>query len=356
MTQISGSYKLHKFNFMQTYKNILIKAPNWLGDVVLSLPAIKGVRWLWPESHIAVVIKSELADLLKDDHDINEEIPYETGRGLKKIRSTFRLAKRLRHKKFDLVLFFPRSFHSALLGFLSDIPERIGYADEGRGILLTQTLERTEDLLSHHRVYYFMNLLKIFEKDVPFVPPRISIGKETVQWVQQKLKKITRPGTRLIGFNPGAAYGSAKCWLPERYIELGNILVEKFNAQILVFGGEKESKLSARIAKEIINHQGFNLAGQTDVLQLAGLIKYCKLFVTNDTGPMHVATAVGVPVVAIFGPTDQRTTAPYGNNHIVVQEKVDCSPCLERTCPTNHICMESITVADVLNACRSLIK
>jgi len=153
-------------------------------------------------------------------------------------------------------------------------------------------------------------------------------------------------GRPLIGMNPGATYGLAKCWYPERFGELGKRLFEKWKATVLLFGKEEERP----IAKEILQHLkegGIDLTGKTHLLQLAALLERCQLIVTNDTGTMHVATAVGAPVVALFGSTDPSTTGPWGDGHIVIRKDVPCSPCLKRICPTDHRCMELITVDEV---------
>jgi heptosyltransferase-2 len=162
-------------------------------------------------------------------------------------------------------------------------------------------------------------------------------------------------GRPLIGMNPGATYGLAKCWHPERFGELGRRIFNEWNASILLFGKEEEQP----IAREILQHlkgRGINLAGKTNLLQLAALLECCQLLVTNDTGTMHVATAVGTPVVALFGSTDPLITGPWGDGHVVIRKDVPCGPCLKRICPTDHRCMELITVDEVEEAVYSRMK
>ncbi|MGB9628913.1 MAG: glycosyltransferase family 9 protein, partial [Thermodesulfobacteriota bacterium] len=180
--------------------------------------------------------------------------------------------------------------------------------------------------------------------------PKIFLRKEDRNWAQQYLKNLGLLNRKvLIGINPGATYGMAKCWSPSRFGELGRRLFENWNAKVLIFGKREEQP----IAKEILDHLkkgGIDLTGRTELLQLAALLERCNLLVTNDTGTMHMATAVGTPVVAIFGSTDVNTTGPWGDGHQVIRKEVPCSPCLKRVCPTDHRCMDWITVDEVEEA------
>jgi heptosyltransferase-2 len=347
------------------YKRILIKTPNWLGDAVMSLPTLRAMRYLFPDSHISVLSRANLAELFMHEPSINDIIPYETAKGLKKLGAEIRLIKQLKLKRFDLVLILPRSFHSALVSFLTKIPERVGYASEGRSGLLTQSLTRTKELLTQHRVYYFLNLLSALTKDikaVPFSAPRITLSAEEEKWAAAELASAIRnqqsaiSNSLFIGLNPGATYGDAKCWLPDRFVELSKRLLNKGqDYHILLFGGPAEQKLSARISRAIGSNRVIDFTGKTSILQLAALLKRCKCLVTNDTGPMHVAAAVGTPVVAIFGPTDTTTTSPFGSRHTIIRKTVSCAPCLKRACPTDHRCMKLITVDEVFKECEKYL-
>jgi heptosyltransferase-2 len=178
-----------------------------------------------------------------------------------------------------------------------------------------------------------------------FPAPRIFLREEDRRWAEQMLKDFgLGNGNPLIGMNPGATYGIAKCWYPGRFGELGKKLREKWKSNLLLFGKEEEKA----IAEETIQQNGgIDLTGKTNLLQLAALLERCHLLVTNDTGTMHVAAAVGTPVVALFGSTDPSTTGPWGEGHVVIRKDLPCSPCLKRTCSTDHRCMELITVDEV---------
>jgi len=196
---------------------------------------------------------------------------------------------------------------------------------------------------------------------VPFSAPRITVPKETRTWVNNELRDIK--DRYLIGFNPGATYGSAKCWMPERYAELAQALIEREKVWIILFGSPAEARLNASIFAQINHSNVLNYTGQTTITQMAGLLSRCKVLVTNDTGTMHVASAVRTPVVAIFGPTDHITTPPFPissgqdvGEHTLIKKEVECSPCLKRICPIpeqksdHHKCMKLISVEDVYKA------
>lgn len=338
-------------------QKILISLPNWLGDIVMSIPTIKGMRWLFPESHLAVLVHSNFAQIFKHNPDINEIIIHTRGEGWRKIFGSFKMAKDVRKKRFDMALILPRSFNSALVTFMSNIPERIGYEGDSRGLFLTKSLPRKDDVIKQHRVYYFLNLLNIFNKPVPFSAPRLYSGTEEEQWADGLLKRLNIPSKALlIGFNAGASHGKAKCWLPENYIELALKLINFYDAYILLLGGPAETRLNSRILKKVPKDKVIDLSGQTDILQLASLLKRCRLLVTNDTGPMHMAAALTTPVVAIFGSTDPVTTSPFERRHALIYKKVSCSPCHKRICPIDHKCMTQITAGEVFEACQAMLK
>jgi heptosyltransferase-2 len=177
--------------------------------------------------------------------------------------------------------------------------------------------------------------------------PQIFLREEDRRWADRALEELGVPeGKFLIGMNPGATYGLAKCWHSDRFGELGKRLLEKWQARLLFLGKEEERPIVYEILR-YLNNDGIDLTGKTGLLQLAALLERCHLLVTNDTGTMHVATAVETPVVALFGSTDPTTTGPWGDGHVVVRKEVPCSPCWKRICPTDHRCMELITVDEV---------
>jgi lipopolysaccharide heptosyltransferase II len=330
-------------------ERILVKGTNWVGDTILSFPAVYALRQQFPNAHITVLTRSRLADLWKANPSIDEVLPYDMPSGVRRILGELQIARLIKQKTIDLAVIFPRSFSSALMVFVGGVPRRIGYKSEGRGLLLTERIACTAELLSRHRMYYYLHLIKQLGS-YPSPPlPSLALNGTQERWADTFLSDSGLKGEVLVGLNPGATYGEAKCWPPERFTELGRRLIKDKGATILIFGSSRpqEKVLNATIARGI-SEGCLNLSGKTSLLQLAALLRRCRLLVTNDTGTMHVAAAIGTRVLAIFGPTDPRTTSPLGKGHVVIRREVSCSPCLKRVCPEDHRCMELISVADVL--------
>ncbi len=335
-----------KTDFSQVNR-ILVRGVNWVGDTVLSYPTVQQLKTLFPKSHLAVLIPSYLADLWKTFPYVDEIIPFQKKGGIGSLWEDLNLSQSLKERNFDLAVILPRSFRSALHIYLARIPIRIGYRDEGRSLFLTHGIRRTKEMLRVHRVYYYQKLLEPLGKIEDPPSPQIFLREEDRKWADQVLKDLEIPeGKPLIGMNPGATYGLAKCWYPDRFGEVGKRLSEKWQTRVLLFGKEEERPIIHEILKHM-GTKGIDLSGKTGLLQLAALMERCNLLVTNDTGTMHVATAVGTPVVAIFGSTPPLTTGPWGDRHVVVKRDVSCSPCWKRICPTDHRCMELITVDEI---------
>ncbi|HKS17403.1 MAG TPA: lipopolysaccharide heptosyltransferase II [Planctomycetota bacterium] len=327
-------------------KRILVTGNNWLGDAVMSLPTLKSLRAMEPGARISVLSRPSVAGLYAGLPYVDETIvppPREKGR----VRGWLGLIRELKRRKFDTALILPRSFSSALTAFSARIPRRIGYAGDGRSPMLTDAVPRNPELLRVHRVHYYHPLLAALGKPPEPAPPTLEVPVDAEKWAEERLPA----GQPIVGLNPGATYGEAKQWFPERFIEAGRRIARKWHASIVVVGGPAERELGDRVASEI-GTRALSLSGRTTIPQLAAAIRRCALFLTNDTGPMHVADAVGVPVVAIFGPTDWVATPPFGKRHAIVRTPIDCSPCLKRVCPLgHHNCMKRVSVDDVFEAC-----
>jgi len=335
---------------------ILVRGVNWVGDTILTYPAVQQMKTFFPHSHLTILVSSPLVDLWKTFPYVDEIIPFQKKRGIGSFWEDFNISQSLKERSFDLAVILPRSFRSAFQIYLARIPIRIGYQDGGRSFFLTRGIHRTKEILRSHRVHYFQKLTEPLGKVESSPAPRMFLREENRRWAEQVLKDLDLlDGRPLIGINPGATYGLAKCWYPGRFGELGKRLRKKWNASLLLFGKEEEGSIAKEILKSL-EDGGIDLTGKTNLLQLAALLERCHLLVTNDTGTMHVATAVGTPVVAIFGPTDSSVTGPWGDGHVVVREDVPCSPCLKRICPTDHRCMELITVDEVEEAVTSKLR
>jgi heptosyltransferase II len=312
---------------------VLVKASNWLGDAVMTLPTLVSLREMLPRgSTISVLTKPAFAELYPPFAD--EVIPHERGG----VQPWVRTVRELKRRGFDAAVLMTRSFSSAFLIFSARVPRRIGYG----GTLLTDRVQRAP---RQHRVLDFHRLLEPLGTPPPVKAPKIVPRAEDVRWAEDAL-----PGGPWIGLNPGATFGAAKQWYPERFIELAR----KLGRKVFVVGGPAEAELGERVAKGV---DGLNLAGKTTLPRLAAAIARCELFITNDTGPMHVADAVGTSMVAIFGPTDWIETPPYGTSHTIVREEIACSPCKKRVCPLgHHDCMKKLSVDAVLRACEARLR
>jgi len=327
--------------------SILVRGVNWVGDTILTYPSVQGVKELFPHSRLTVLVPNHLIGLWKTFPCVDEIIPFQKRSGVGSVWEDVQISRFMRKRRFDLALIFPRSFRSAFQIYLAGIPIRIGYQDEGRSLFLTHKIRRKGEVLHLHRVHYYRRLMEPLGHLESVPSPRLFLREEERGWAQKRLEELgLLDGRPLIGINPGAAYGLAKCWHPDRFAELGRRLSEKWKATALIFGREEERGMADKILKNL-GGGGVDFTGKTGLLQLAALLERCCLLVTNDTGTMHVASAVGTPVVAIFGSTDPVATGPWGGGHVVVKKEVSCSPCFKRVCPTDHRCMELITVDEV---------
>jgi heptosyltransferase-2 len=322
---------------------ILVRAANWIGDAIISLAALRALRERFPEARIFVLAKPWVAALYDGEASIDEVIPLEGAPGLRDWRVKWKTGRALRRERFDLAVLFPNSFESAAVVWLSGARRRVGYARDGRGFLLTDAipLPKPGETPRHER-YYYPELLRragLIEK----LPEIDVIRLEGCASARVRGEAIfASRGTRLpvVGVSPGAAYGSAKRWLPERFAEAAARLAKTLGATVAVFGSEAERPLCEEVARSA---GGESFAGATTLREFIDMTAACRLFLTNDSGAMHIAAALGVPSVTVFGPTDETATGPSGPNARLVREPVDCAPCKLRECPTDHRCMTRVT-------------
>ncbi len=326
---------------------ILIRATNWVGDAILSLPAVEAVRARFPRAHIAVLARPWVADIYSFGDFADEILLYEKGQGMDALGERLRVAGELRKRRFDCALLLQNAFDAALLAVLARIPERIGYARDGRGWLLTRSirLPRAGEI-PEHESYYYLELLR-----------RAGWLEQLPEEPVARLGGIRHEPQPVIGVSPGAAHGTAKRWLPERFAAAAAALARGKHASVSVFGSAGESALCERVAEEIrsCGVEAQSLAGRTSLAEFIRLAAQCMLFLTNDSGAMHVAAALGVPTVAVFGPTNAQATAPLGTRVRLVREPVECSPCLLRECPIDHRCMTRVSADRVVAAALELL-
>jgi len=323
------------------YSNILIRATNWVGDAVMSVPALRAIRERFPQAHIAILAKTSVADLYKTEQLANEVILYQ-------LKSSSAMGRELRSRKFDCAILLQNAFEAAWIAWLARIPTRIGYKRDGRQVLLTHPVDppKPGEIPRHERFYYLELLRRA---------GLIQAVPECKQIRLQQIRHRNSPAGRVIGVSPGAAYGTAKRWLPERFAEAAAALAEARGASIALFGTKGERALCEEIARMLDGFRVTNYAGETTLAQFIDLAAGCELFLTNDSGSMHIASALGVPTVAIFGATNDVTTGPTGSNARVIRQPVECSPCLLRECPIDHRCMTGVSVERVLREALDLL-
>src|SRR6202790_4442035 len=338
---------------------ILIRATNWVGDAIMALPALRAVRKRFSDAEIAIVGRPYIADIYRDQEICDRLIPYDP-KGLHSgISGLERLAAELRAQKFDVALLLQNAFDAAWLAWRARIPERIGYARDGRSFLLTKAvpLPRHGEIPTHEKFYYLELLRRAgwldSVQEEAFIG--LSVPEEKRRRADGFLAK-SGGGQRVLGIPlaAGASYGSAKCWPPSRFAEVANGLQSEADADVILFGTAAEATVSTAISAEM-RRPLIDLTGKTAIADLPALLSQCHLFIGNDSGAMHVAAAVGLPVVAVFGPTDPHGTAPVTPRCSIVQEKPYCSPCFLRRCPTDHRCMTRVTPDAVEAAVRHWI-
>lgn len=334
---------------------LLVLGPSWLGDAVMAIPTYRALRRAYPDAHLAVLARGPVADLYRMVDVVDEVVPYHRPKGLRRLGAYIDLVRRLQQVRADVAILLPRSFGAAWTALLAEVPRRIGYAASFRSWLLTDPIERAPALLRTHRVHYLQHVLTGLDLEPEPEAPVLVIPDDTRAAAERLLAPLLeRRPSRLIAFNPGANYGGAKQWPEDRYVAVAEALLTEGDVGIVLVGAPGDHSVCDRIVHAIDDPRVLDLSGETTVCELAAVLDRCDYAVSNDTGAMHVAAAVGTRIVAIFGPTDPITTPPYGEAHVIVSEPVECSPCLLRECPIDHRCMTRVDVDRVLRACASI--
>jgi len=326
---------------------ILIRATNWVGDAIMALPALRAVRHKFSDAQIAIVARPYVADIYTGQGICDELIPYDSKGPHRGWKGRELLAKELRIRRFETALLFQNAFDAAWLAWRAQVPQRIGYARDGRSFLLTTAVPvpKAGEIAAHEQFYYLELLRRVGWIDKLAEDAHITL--QVSEAARERARRIlqeagVRPNVRRVAVGAGASYGSAKCWPPDRFAKALNDLLARGDADILLFGTTGEATVSAAIASAL-QRPPIDLTGRTSIADLPALLSHCHLFLGNDSGAMHVAAAVGLPVVAVFGPTDPDGTAPVTPKATIVQQKPYCSPCFLRRCPTDHRCMTAVT-------------
>ena len=325
-------------------ERIVIRMPNWLGDAVMSVPAAAAVRAAYSGAWLTVAAIPSIAPIFEEDTGVSPQQILTVEKSNE--------AATLRAGRFDTILLLPNSFGSAWSARRSGIPHRWGYAAAARGPLLTRTISRPRTAV--HQSTYYAELVRGLGLTVGEALPRIVPTERTRARAQAMLSSTPAESggveSATIGFAPGAAYGHAKRWPPERVAEVITRLVRERQARCILVGADADREAGRAIESSLPSGVSVsNLIGRTDLRLLIGVLAQCHAFVSNDSGAMHLAAAAGVPVTAIFGPTNEKATAPLGD-HDVLLHPVFCRPCMLRECPIDHRCMKRIPASRVFDS------
>ncbi|MCU1383227.1 MAG: hypothetical protein JWL71_1924 [Acidobacteria bacterium] len=325
-------------------KRLVILSPNWLGDAVMALPAIADVRRAAPGASITIAARAAVAPLFRVVPECDETIVLATPAPIGGVARWQALGAELAGRDFDTALLLPNSMHAALIVSRAGIPERWGYRAGWRGRLLTRAIARTSGL---HQVASYQHLVRALGFPNGSAVPRVTVPPAVREAAARLLTAAGWDGRApLVGLAPGAAYGGAKRWPPSSFAELAAALAADGVRTVMV-GSAADSATAAEVGGVPVN-----LVGRTDLPTLAAVLTLCRTLVTNDSGAMHLAAAAGVPVTAVFGPTDETATRPRGEAHAILTNPVWCRPCMLRECPLDHACMRGVGVDLVVASAR----
>ena len=328
---------------------ILLRSTNWIGDAIMTTPAVRSIRQNFPDADITALVLPWVADVFGACPHIDHIFVYDKNGRHRGLKGKLRLAADLRAKKFDLTILLQNAFEAALITTLARIPARCGYTTDGRGLLLTHGVSKHPDIGDKHQVHYYQQMLSGLGLQLGSDSLELFLDPDAVCEASELLATQSKKAP-IIGLNPGAAYGPAKRWPVEKYSALADKLAEATNGLILVFGTEADQEAASQI-KAAAGDYVLDLTGKTSLALALACIDRCNVFITNDSGLMHVAAALNTPLVAIFGSTDHIATGPYSDQATVIRKPMDCSPCMKTHCPKQHfLCMEQIGVDEVAEA------
>jgi heptosyltransferase-2 len=333
---------------------ILVRAPNWVGDAVMAIPALEAIRRARAGDEITVLARPAIADLYAGQPFADRILRYEARGTHSGWLGRERLIAELRREKFGAAVLLQNAFEAAWLAWRAGIRERVGYARDGRGPLLTHgvPVPRLGEIPKHESHHYLELLRRAGWIDaVPVIPPiRLTVSDPARAGAEATLRASgARANAWRCAIAPGASYGAAKCWPPERFAQLSDRLISECGADVLFFGTPEEKEIATHIRSHM-KSRAISLIGETSIRDLAALFASCALFIGNDSGAMHVAAAAGLPVLGIFGSTDPEGTSPVTDQFTLLRERVSCSPCFLRQCPVDHRCMTRISVDSVFAA------
>ncbi|HQZ97378.1 MAG TPA: lipopolysaccharide heptosyltransferase II [Pyrinomonadaceae bacterium] len=340
---------------------ILVRGTNWIGDSVMSIPALRELRRIFPEAKITLHTRSWADGLFRDAAFIDDLVTFDPHKW--KIKDVLDNSDFLKGDGYDLALLFPNSFESALTTYLSRIPRRFGYNKDLRGLLLTEPIAVPEWKNRRHEVFYYLNLVSELEKRVlgrdtvsaAFPDISLEVSQERRSEATSKLAEFgVDPLKMTVAFGVGSTNSRAKRWPAESYAELADRLQSDADVNLILIGAKDESDVAAKVW-EICTIKPINIAGKTDLSEAVSILASIDLLISNDMGLAHVAPAVGTETIVIFGPTNPETTRPFSEKAVLIRKDVDCSPCMLRDCPIDHRCMTQVSVDEVFNAATEML-
>ena len=337
---------------------VVVRIPNWVGDAVIAVPALRELRRVLPNAHITLVSRPGAADIFIDADFVDEVLVYDrAGLG-----STWSQAREWRRRKFDLALLFQNAFEAALIAFLSGASLRMGYDTDRRGLLLTHTLPLPAWKDERHESFYYLNIVAELERllagqaRTEAIEPRfdLHVSEDRKRKALQLLHEHgARTNTPLVVLCPGSINSRAKRWPAERYAELADRLAES-GVDVALIGSPGELDVSNEVC-EHARRTPMVLTGTTTVAEATAIISIADVLITNDTGPAHIGAALKTPTIVIFGPTNPLTTYPFSDSAEIIRHPPDCAPCMLRDCPIDHRCMTAITPAEVFERSSALM-
>ena len=370
-------------------ERVVVRGVNWVGDAVMTIPALRELRRILPQAHITLATRSWAEGLFADADFLDEILIYD--RAPRSLKAVARQTREWRRRKFDLALLFQNAFEAALIAAAARVPYRMGYATDGRAALLTHPLAVPEWRSNRHEVFYYLNIVAKLEelfymeagasrrsrtdrvmKDLlpdnlsvqegelatsVFEPQfSLNISDERKTQASELLSSLgvilDKP---LVALCPGSTNSRAKRWPAERYAAVADRFVKEADANVLLIGSPDELEVSLEVAQRM-RQRPVMLTGKTNLAQAVAILSLADALITNDTGPAHIAAALGRPTLVIFGPTDPRTTRPYPAVAEIIRRPPDCAPCMLRDCPIDHRCMTAITSDEVFERASMMMK
>ena len=343
----------------ESIKRVVVRGTNWLGDSLMTIPALRALRHVLPEAHITLVIRPGTKGIFAEADFIDDVLVYDR----KNAFAVVPQVREWRRRKFDLAVLFQNAFEAALIPFLAGVPLRLGYATESRQALLTHPLPLPEWRSSRHEVFYYLYLITALEQmlfgrsTICEAEPDASITISEARKAQAaELLRVygVSEDDAVVVICPGSINSRAKRWPAESYALLADRLIES-KRRVLLIGSKDELDVSEEVTRRM-RQQPIVLTGKTTLDQITAVLARADLVVTNDTGPAHLGAALGRPTIVIFGPTNPLTTRPFAPEAVMLRHPPDCAPCMLRDCPIDHRCMTAITVDEVFEQSQALLK